>query len=137
MTDPEQTYRALTNGGEHKHRTKLVVAVVAAAVAVALVVGINQLMTTSDRAETNHDAIVRSCQVLNEAIVAANAQGQSEVFKLFATYVFNTPARQLALKDALAKDAANPVLPQINCNKVASDPNYHPFASPTKDRKEP
>lgn len=135
MTDPEQTYRALNNSG--RGRSSLIMVVAAVTAAVALVVGINQLMTTENRAATNHDAIVRSCQILNEAIVASSAQGQSEVFGLFAAYVFDTPPRRRALADALAKDAAHPALPQINCNKVASDPNYHPFATSNEGTKEP
>jgi hypothetical protein len=80
-----------------------------------------------DEIEGNRGAIERSCEILNEAIVASTG-GESHVLQAFSEEVFDTPAKVRKLVRAQKKDAANPTLPPIDCERVADDPHYHPFA---------
>lgn len=112
-------------------RGPLVWVLAAAAVSGFVVVAVFSTVTLlqGDTINDNSDAVVRSCQVLNEAIKKSQASsGQSEVFKLFGTVVFDTPAKRRALEAAQEKDAAAPALPTIDCDRVAADAGYHPFA---------
>jgi uncharacterized membrane protein len=81
-----------------------------------------------DEIEGNRGAIERSCEILNEAIVKSQEQNGSEVLRVFAAEVFDTPAKLRRLARAQRLDAQHPALPTIDCERVADDPHYHPFA---------
>lgn len=81
---------------------------------------------TERTARANRQAIKRSCEILNAAIVESqSSQGGKPTQILIAAILDGKP--QVKAAYLKAAKAEGPALKQINCKRVASDPAYRPY----------
>jgi hypothetical protein len=80
-----------------------------------------------DTTAANRQAIQRSCDILNDAIVKSQeGQGNEATRILIAAILDGKPEVKRAWLKAV--EESPPVLPTINCRRVANDPSYRPYA---------